>query len=559
MTNPRNTFVQAPARRPAEVCLQKPEISVAQSLMFRRIAMFKNQTVSDTQPRVSRAPFRPRTPLAALLLALAASGAWAFNSGSTGADGALNPTVNTEIQLPPSGVLNYTTINIPAGVTVRFKRNALNTPIYLLASGNVTIAGTIDINGKTAAATGTAGDGVLADDGVPGEGGPGGYDGGRGGRDDLAQTPAVIRGGGGLGPGGGVGGIEGGDGCGSDNRYFRYVGTSGGYATTSVEDINTNGAGYYCSSTAVRAHAGKAYGSAILQPLIGGSGGGGGRGGTNYPGSGGGGGGGALLIASSGTVTLTGAISAAGGYGGLVSGTGIGGPGGAGSGGAVRIVATAVTGNGSISAQYGCLQGTALRSEFTCTYYRAAQGRIRIEAEAITYSGSTTPAYTKDVPGPVFLASLPSLRIATVAGVAVPPSPTGNADVTLPADVVNPVTVTFETVNVPTGNTVLFKLIPAYGTPTEVLSPAIAGTTAAGTASITVTLPQGPSTMQATTTYTVVVAMGEALSVFAQNERVEKVQLIATLGGAGQAKLITISGKEYMVPMSVLQQVGFAG
>ena len=75
-----------------------------------------------------------------------------------------------------------------------------------------------------------------------------------------------------------------------------------------------------------------------------------------------------------------------------------------------------------------------------------------------------------------------------------------------------------------------------------------------------VSLPQGPSTLQATTTYTVVVAMGEALSRFAQNERVDKVQLIATLGNSeGQAKLITVTGKEFMVPLSVLQMVGFTG
>ena len=30
----------------------------------------------------------------------------AVNSGSTGADGALAPSVNTEVQLPPSGILN---------------------------------------------------------------------------------------------------------------------------------------------------------------------------------------------------------------------------------------------------------------------------------------------------------------------------------------------------------------------------------------------------------------------------------------------------------------------
>jgi hypothetical protein len=53
----------------------------------------------------------------------------AFNSGSTGADGALAPAVPTfEVQVPESGVLNYTSINIPQGTTVKFKKNRLNTP-----------------------------------------------------------------------------------------------------------------------------------------------------------------------------------------------------------------------------------------------------------------------------------------------------------------------------------------------------------------------------------------------------------------------------------------------
>lgn len=496
--------------------------------------------------------------LLALVAALAPS-AFAFDSGSTGADGALAPTVNTQITLPPSGILNYTTVSIPAGVTVTFKKNTLNTPVYLLASGNVTIAGAINIAGATASDTGTAGDGNLADDGLPGVGGPGGFDGGRGGKDDQAQTVSIIRGGAGLGPGGGLGGIEGADGCGSDNRHHKYIGVSAGYATVSQDQVyvTSSWGNGYCS--AVPTTNSKAYGSAILQPLIGGSGGGGGRGGTNYPGSGGGGGGGAMLIASSGTVTITGNIYANGGYGGLIAGAGAGGPGGAGSGGAVRIVATRVAGAGSISAQYGCIQGPTLSSNFSCILFRSSVGRIRIEGESITYSGTTTPTYVADVPGPIFLSSLPSLRIDTVAGVAVPANPTGSADVVLSATQTNPVTVTFATTNVPTGNTVLFKLIPAYGTPTEVLSAAISGTTASGTTSVQVSLPQGPSTLQATTTYTVVVAMGDALSQFAQNERVEKVQLTATLGGTdNQVKLITVSGKEYMVPATVLQLVGFA-
>ena len=514
-----------------------------------------------SQPR--QVPFHARPVLRpAMLAALSAIFisplAFAFSSGSTGADGALAPTVNTTIDLPPSGILNYTTVNIPTGVTVRFRKNALNTPVYLLASGNVSIVGAIAINGLNGTNSGTAGDGVQADDGIPGVGGPGGFDGGRGGREDTNQVPSIIRGGAGLGPGGGRGGIEGADSCTPGSLYQKYVGGSAGYATAG----NPNALAICGIASTNILSAGVAYGSQILQPLIGGSGGGGGRGGPYYSGSGGGGGGGALLIASSGTVTLSGSINASGGNSGDSGGTGFGGPGGGGSGGAVRIVATAVAGAGSIVTAAGCTIGSSTATSYlnqNCAYYSASVGRVRIEGDAITYSGTTTPSYVPDVPGPIFLSSLPTLRIASVAGSAVPANPTGVADVTLPANIVNPVTVSFETANVPQGNTVLLKVIPAYGLPIEAITPAITGTTAAGTASVQVSLPQGPSTLQATTTYTVVVAMGEALSRFAQNERVEKVQLIATLGGESQAKLITISGKEFVVPASVLQMVGFAG
>jgi hypothetical protein len=66
--------------------------------------------------------------------------AHAFDSGSTGVNGAFVPTVNTERQLPPDGVFNFTNVNIPAGVTVTFAKNATNTPVTILASGDVTIA-----------------------------------------------------------------------------------------------------------------------------------------------------------------------------------------------------------------------------------------------------------------------------------------------------------------------------------------------------------------------------------------------------------------------------------
>ena len=502
-------------------------------------------------PRQARSVLRPAMFATAVSVAFSANFAFAFNSGSTGADGALAPTVNTEIQLPPSGILNYTTINIPAGVTVKFKKNALNTPVYLLVSGGATIAGIIDIKGQDSPAVGTAGDGNQADDGLPGIGGPGGFDGGRGGRTTQPGFPAQARGGAGLGPGGGAGGY---------------------WAGAVMQDlggslVQTGGAARFAdrigSETPYGAGQGDVYGSSNLVPLIGGSGGGGGVGGINFEGSGGGGGGGAILIAVSGTLNLTGRIDAWGGSSGKAIGQNVGGYGGGGSGGAIRLIATTMTGTGALNANFGCqyyFQGEIVCHNNYNHQHNAGSGRIRVEAESITFTGAAIPAYTTDAPGPVFLASLPALRIATIGGQSVPSNPTGNADLVFPANLVNPVTVDLATTNVPTGNTVKVKVIPAYGPTQEVQSAAITGTTNSGNASVQVNLPQGPSVIQAITSYTVVVAMGEALSRFAQNERVERVEITATLGhSANEAKLITISGKEYTVPMSILQIVGFKG
>ncbi|MDR1995565.1 hypothetical protein [Azonexus sp.] len=508
---------------------------------------------------------------AAVITALPLAAHAAFDSGSTGEDLAFNPIVNTEVQLPPSGILNYTTVNIPAGVTVTFKKNAANTPVHILASGDVTIAGWIDIRGGDAKDVGTSGDGALGDDGIPGVGGPGGYAGGRGGSDDASQRVEVIRGGAGLGPGGGKGGVEGADGC-ANGRYYKYIGIGGAH----VAEAYSNRSVYSNCNPATFQSNSVPYGSPLLQPLIGGSGGGGGRGGTNYAGSGGGGGGGAILIASSGTIRLTGGttggINARGGDSGDVAGTGIGGRGAGGSGGGIRLVATAITGNGSLLTEGGCsrLNGSSRQS---CGYagdssyapnsayaqHGGSPGRVRLEADSVTYSGTSAPAYTVGVPGPVFIASAPAIRIASIAGQLVPASLTGSADVVLPATTTGPVEIVFETINVPLGNMVTLRLVPAYGNPTEVLSPAITGTAASGTTSVMATLPQGPSMLQAMTTYTVTLAMGEALSQYAQNERVEKVRLTVAMGATPTARLITVSGKEYDVPYAVLREAGFPG
>src|SRR3989304_1149591 len=107
-------------------------------------ALAKNRKTRRRQ-EMNRDAARTRWGLLAagpLLGAPALGHAQSFSSGSTGADGAFTPTGNTTRTLPPSGVFNFTTVNVPAGVTVTFTRNATNTPVTLLATGAVTVAGT---------------------------------------------------------------------------------------------------------------------------------------------------------------------------------------------------------------------------------------------------------------------------------------------------------------------------------------------------------------------------------------------------------------------------------
>jgi hypothetical protein len=214
-----------------------------------------------------------------------------FESGSTNALGAFNPGADVVVDLAEheDGILNYTTITIPAGVTVTFTRNARNTPVYMLASGDVTINGTINVSGSGIRGTANSPEGAE-----PGFSGPGGFDGGAGGKSMLNLDPAT-RGSRGLGPEGG--------------------------------EESTNASG------------GSGYLNAQLIPLLGGSGGAGLSGNASLYGLAGGGGGGAILIASSGTVTLNGSIVSDGGAV-CPFGCIFGGP------GAIRIVAQRLLGTG---------------------------------------------------------------------------------------------------------------------------------------------------------------------------------------------------------------------
>lgn len=432
------------------------------------------------------------------LLLLPVTHACAYNSGSTGADGAFNPVVDAEVVLPPDGIFNYTTINIPAGVTVTFKKNQVNTPVTWLATGNVTIDGKVILSGTNSADIGAAGDGSIGDDGLPGLAGPGGFDGGVGGGSNSQLGSS------GFGPGRGF------PATGSGTYTTTTYGCGGAGAGYSVTGANSgsqiSAAVNWCYVSKDGATGGGEYGNLDVLPLIGGSGGGGASGGFTTSGSGGGGGGGGILIASSTTVTVNGDLRADGGNSGSTNSASGGGSGGAGAGGAIRIIATTVAGNGVISANAGAA-GTVVIPGYSWPSFskggNGSDGRIRLEAENFTRTTGTTPSYSLATPGDLFVPGLPGVRITEVAAVTAPAIPTGNADIVLPITTSNPVTVNLASNGVPVGNTVKVTVIPATGNPVSVVSSALTGTQASAIATATIDLPEGPSTLQAEVSYSV--------------------------------------------------------
>jgi hypothetical protein len=457
------------------------------------------------------------------VLGLGNAYAQTFNSGSTGADGAFSPTANTTLTLPPNGVFNYTTVNIPAGVTVKFTRNAANTPVTILATGNVTITGTIDIRGAAGVTTAA---GITAVGTTGGAGGPGGFDGGNGATGTVSTT-----GGTGRGPGAGTGGT--GPSGGAGGGGFAAVGTSGGAGSGSTAGVG-----------------GGIYGDGSLLPLIGGSGGGGGGANFGQTAGGGGGGGGAILIASSGTITLPsgGTILVSGGAAGCCNSTY--GVGGGGSGGAVRLIATAITGSGGTMNIAGGAGGS---------YYPSAggpggAGRVRIEAFtntlSATFTGGVGASVSTGAPTSVTLSNSPTLQITSVGGVAAPASPTGSffaPDVVLPGTTTNPVTVNIAATNVPVGTALTVTVVGFIGASSSATSTQLSGTLASSTATASVTLPTNePSVITVAATFAIAALDGQG-PYYADGEPVDRIRVTARGGGPGVLAFITRSGREVTV------------
>lgn len=384
-----------------------------------------------------------------------------FTSGSTGQDGALDfctnpPAQGTTIVFNPATltpalspraaqIYNFTTICIPAGITVMLSGQILNGPVWWLSQGNVTINGTLDLSGQK-------GNDESSDTGLrtPSIPGPGGYSGGTGTFTSGTTTSPAQPG---NGPGGGA-----------------ILGNGGTFS-----------------------------GNSFLVPLVGGSGGAG----INpciasafSVGPTGGAGGGALVLASSSSITVNGSINANGGNGGVgdagantivCSNTG-----GGGSGGAIRLVANTIGGSGTLSVAGGNGgQGTS--------------GATRLEAFTLNFTGSFSGPFTEGAPASVFLPTIPpTLQVTSVNGVTLTQPTSGSLQT--PDATINsatPVTITIQTTGIPPG-TVLTLLVygASNGSTQAVQTTALQGTLQSATASASAIFPSGLSLKLVKATWT---------------------------------------------------------
>ena len=297
-----------------------------------------------------------------LVVLLLGGSARAYDSGSTGADGALcvgdrvrspdglscvpgSGDIAVVVALPPTGILNYTTVYVGPGTTLGFQRNAANTPVYLLATGDVEVRGIVDVSGSagvcayTTDYTPTGAADVLCWGGL---GGPGGDDGG-------SIGPAGPSDGLGPGSGGHAGGAL--DDIGAD------VCAGGGGAGPTLQ-----GQFGGCRDDGICAEPGEPLAASGWKYTHGGNGGGAAfmYWGAAPAGSGeveaGGGGGGAIVIAAGGRIAI---------FGGVIRANGAtrGYRGGGGGGGLVRLVA------GEVTSRDGASLTTAyLYADSSCQY-----------------------------------------------------------------------------------------------------------------------------------------------------------------------------------------------
>lgn len=393
------------------------------------------------------------------MIALCASPALGqFVSGSDGSDGSFSPTESIEIDLalapnatwntpspdPGKGVYDadkwavvfkYTTINIPAGVTVTFHNHSKGAPVIWLTTGDVTIAGNVVLDGANGSGAPTSSYAIP---------GPGGFSGG-------IRRLGASRG---FGPGGGDTG----------GNY----GFGGGYGTAGAASAG-----------------GSVYGTDSIVPLIGGSGGSA----SVALGRSGGAGGGAILIASSTNIFLdsTGGISAKGGEPSDTTYAG------SGAGGGIRLIADGMISGQGLLRALGGTNGNAggegrIRVEATSISL--------VDPGDPPFNWGLPGSVFPEATGPSL--RVLSVTVAPAVDTLVPADPLAtvlSGDVCFTSS--GPVTLNIEAQNVPIGTTVTVRIVNARGLGGQVVtSTPLAGTLALSTATAEVTFIDGAAEVQ---------------------------------------------------------------
>jgi len=400
-----------------------------------------------------------------LLLALALPAAAAINIPSDGSDGALSPVADLVIDLSQAVpgtwsdnntgadigkgiydatqwaiVFEYSSVNIPPGVTVSFANHPSKAPVIWLVSGDVTIDGTLSLKGGSVFSAGSGLESLVA---TPA--GPGGFRGGPVGPEGRGR---------GLGPGGAE--------------------TSGG------DQIPVYRSGIF------------EYGNPQILPLIGGAGG------ASNSTTAGSGGGGAILIACRNNIQLEGHIDCSGGnthvdFAVL-----------RGAGGAVRLIAEQVSGTGTLDCRGGFWDKDSPEDTTFEQGRSEGRIRVETVSfsPTITMFPETVAVAPADPPLLFPPANAPSVRIISVDALLAPADPTAPLQATSDVAIQNngSVKIVLQTENFPIEGVVQVRVAEKFGNAQWVNATNTAGDINSASWEVFHTFDDGFTTLQARAT-----------------------------------------------------------
>jgi hypothetical protein len=130
--------------------------------------------------------------------------------------------------------------------------------------------------------------------------------------------------------------------------------------------------------------------------------------------------------------------------------------------------------------------------------------------------------------------------------------PSGSNDVTLPANLPNPVSVEVSGNGIPLGTIIAIRVTPSFGVQESATTPGLAGALGNSTASASVNIPAGSNVVSASATFTIVGDLRESMRRFAQGEPVDRIRLETTLGQTGKAYAVTQAGREFELPKEAM-------